>query len=296
MKNAFDINGAAYTDMICSTTRKSAQEISKELGFEESYLKGIKKYNRVRISTANLIEKMYGVSVSPFIVLPKKPEPEAPAPDKIDFDSLAHGIAMEVAELVEERVLKFLELKLAEFGFAKEADAPETEESEVEASSCAEHSAPDHDLFLNDGIEYAKKIGLPLIMSYQSAVDTINNCYAYYDKRAWGRNGELADNYHPCLRYWLNDRRDRTAKWIWNKIISDTNNDIHSVCSQACDPIIKDHSFRVGFSNTTHLNIARSDEVYQPLQKKLESVCPGMKLEFYAVRSSQKPYQKAVSE
>ena len=197
MKNAFDINGAAYTDMICATTRKSAQEISKELGFEESYLKGIKKYNRVRISTANLIEKMYGVSVSPFIVLPKKPEPEAPAPNQ---NGLAHEIAMEVADLVEERVLKFLDLKLGGFVLAKTAEAPNEEVPDEESHENGINSAANRDEFIKVGLEYGRKMGLKDDVTKRA----LANCFDYYEARDWKtQSGVPITDKVPKVTNWL---------------------------------------------------------------------------------------------
>lgn len=68
MKNGFDIIGQAYTDTICKATGKSMRECSQMLGFSPTYLKNVRAENRIKASSAQLIEKVFGVSVSPYIV------------------------------------------------------------------------------------------------------------------------------------------------------------------------------------------------------------------------------------
>ena len=68
MKNGFNINGIWYTDTICKATGKSMKECSRMLGFSPSYLKNVRADNRIKASSAQLIEKVFGVSVSPYIV------------------------------------------------------------------------------------------------------------------------------------------------------------------------------------------------------------------------------------
>lgn len=68
MKNGFEIIGQAYTDTITKATGKSLRECSQMLGFSPTYLKNVRADNRIKASSAQLIEKVFGVSVSPYIV------------------------------------------------------------------------------------------------------------------------------------------------------------------------------------------------------------------------------------
>lgn len=68
MKNGFEIIGQAYTDTITKATGKSMRECSQMLGFSPTYLKNVRAENRIKASSAQLIEKVFGVSVSPYIV------------------------------------------------------------------------------------------------------------------------------------------------------------------------------------------------------------------------------------
>lgn len=68
MKNAFEINGIAYTDMIMAVSGKTMKECSQLLGFSPTYLKNVRAENRIKASSAQLIEAIFRVSVSPYIV------------------------------------------------------------------------------------------------------------------------------------------------------------------------------------------------------------------------------------
>lgn len=89
MKNGFDIIGQAYTDTICKATGKSMRECSQMLGFSPTYLKNVRADNRIKASSAQLIEKVFGVSVSPYIV--KEPVVEETEAWIVYVDDLAEA-------------------------------------------------------------------------------------------------------------------------------------------------------------------------------------------------------------
>ena len=103
-KRYHEVMGEAYTDMLTTSTGKGLSEISEMLGFSKQFLSDVKRRNQISYNGAILIEKMFGISVSPYIVA-KKPEAKDEG-GTIDFD------LDEFIEVIKISVCNYLRVKL----------------------------------------------------------------------------------------------------------------------------------------------------------------------------------------
>ena len=88
----YKINGAAYTDMIVAVTQKHLNKISVEMGYSPTFLKNLRRDNRVRIAVANQIEQMYGIPVTHFIMAEPVREEKNTIPASVVADELMERI------------------------------------------------------------------------------------------------------------------------------------------------------------------------------------------------------------